>query len=142
MTVYDVSDFLSAESSSAAQRVTAVRSGRALRAFPSLRPEDPMRRILSAVVGRALDVDELQFGDRVPTHALLPSAQRRRSRGRRDGDGVLVLLLQAVAYLAKLRQRFPTGLDGAGTGNAVTTTLHVHHGSHRLRGRIESTGDQ
>lgn len=114
----------------AAHHVTAVRVGRGAVAQPASRPRAPRSRVLLAVVGRALQVDQVSVRGLLVAPSLFETQEgglaEPRSPHRLHLNRFAVTLLEQVANLSELGQGDPAGLSGAGTGYSVTLALQLH----------------
>lgn len=117
-------------SSTAAHQITAVGLLSCFVAQAALRSHASGQSVGLAVVRRSLDVDQLcvhglavgvGFLDLQEGWALVAAGSHRL-----HVHGMVVLVLEDVSQLAKLGQRCPAGLSGAGSRHAMTLALQVH----------------
>jgi len=113
-----------------AHEVAAVRVRRGAVAQASLGAHAPRGRVLLAVVGRPLDVDEVHLHGLAVALSLLHlevgGLAQSASPDHLHVHGLVVLVLEYVADLSELGKRRPTGLGGAGAGDAVALALQLH----------------
>lgn len=114
----------------AAHHITAVCVRGGAVAQPASRPRASRRPVLLAVVGRALQVDQVRVHGLLVAPGLF-EAQEGGLAEARGSHGLhlncfAVALLQQVADLSELGQGDPAGLGGARAGNAVTLALQLH----------------
>lgn len=121
---------LRVEAPAAAHDAAAVCQAGVAAARPAPRARAARGRVLLAVVGRALQVDQVRVrGLLVPLSLLQPQEGGLPQPGgshRLHLDGVAVALLQQVADLSELGQGDPAGPGGAGTRHSVALTLQFH----------------
>lgn len=117
-------------SPTAAHQVAAVGLLSCFVAQAALRSHAAGQSISLAVVGRSLDVDQLRvlglavrvgFLDLEEGRAFVAAGSHRF-----HVHGLVVFVFEDVSKLAKLGQRRPAGLGGAGSRHAVALTLQTH----------------
>lgn len=124
--------------SAAAHEVTAVCVRRGAVAQAPLGAHATRLGILLAVVGRALNVDQVGLYGLAEALGLLHFEEGGLSQPAGSDhlhvDRLVVLVLQDVADLAELGQRGPAGLGGARARHTVALTLQLHPLLQDLRG--------
>ena len=93
--------------------------------------ERPHRQVLSAVVGRRLEVDEVLAAR--PVVAAVGGHEPGAAPVEAHLDGAVVPLLQPAARLPETRHLVPAGLQAARAGHAVTLARHAGVVRQRLR---------
>ena len=114
----------------AAHKVAAVCMWRGAVAQASLGAHAPCGRVLLAVVGWPLDVDEVRLHGLAVALSLLHlevgGLSESASPDYLHVHGFVVLVLEYVANLTELGKCSPTGLGGAGAWDAVALALQLH----------------
>lgn len=126
----DASVALRLEAPAAAHGATAVWEGGVAVAPPAPCPRAARGRVLHAVVGRMLQVDQVCVcGLLIPLSLLQPQEGGLPEPGRSHRlhlHSGAVALLQQVADLSELGQRNPAGPGGAGARHSVALALQFH----------------
>lgn len=135
---------LRVEAPAAAHQAAAVRQAGVAAAWPAPRARAARGPVLLAVVGRALQVDQVHVrGLLVPLSLFQPQEGGLPEPGgshRLNLDGAAVALLQQVADLSELGQGDPAGPGGAGTRHSVALTLQLHPLLKDLRKKLRGLG--